>query len=231
LISANFFLRSARSLFSEKIRCNINIALPDPLPFSGVQIERPTSKYFSTFDLGRLVKTARDELALPDPEAFKVLLLSGMAGLRRKEVDLLPWEAFRWEDGVIRIEATRHFVPKTVDSAADVAVDPELMAVFCGYLGASRGAEFVIESPELARPGVNYNHYRCEAVFARLIKWLRKQGVTSAKPIHELRKAFGSAICQRAGIHQASRSLRHSDIRVNSKSRIFGRARSPACAA
>jgi integrase len=70
-----------------------------------------------------------------------------------------------------------------------------------------------------------YNHYRCDKVFKRLTKWLREHGVTSAKPIHELRKAFGSAICQRAGIHQASRSLRHSDIRVTSAVYVDSKSR------
>jgi hypothetical protein len=43
-ISVNFFLRSVRSLFSEKIRRDLNIALPEPLPFAGVQLEqRPNS--------------------------------------------------------------------------------------------------------------------------------------------------------------------------------------------
>ena len=55
--------------------------------------------------------------------------------------------------------------------------------------------------------------------------WLKGHGVTSAKPLHELRKAFGSAICERAGIHQASRSLRHSDIRVTAGVYVDSRSR------
>ena len=38
-----------------------------------------------------------------------------------------------------------------------------------------------------------HNHYRCEEVFGRLSEWLRAYGIKSAKPIHELRKAFGRA--------------------------------------
>ena len=30
----------------------------------------------------------------------------GLAGLRRNEIDKLPWSAFRWDEGVIRIERT-----------------------------------------------------------------------------------------------------------------------------
>jgi hypothetical protein len=225
-ISASFYLRSARSLFSQKIVRHLgNLSLPDPLPFSDIEIERPNAKYFATFSLDQLIKEAQGELAVSDPEAFKVLLLSGMAGLRRKEIDLLPWTAFRWDEGVIRIEYTKHFTPKTPDSSADIAVDPELMTLFRGYSARNPQAEFVIESSRSPRAGVLYNFYRCEPVFQRLTVWLKGHGVTSAKPLHELRKAFGSAICERAGIHQASRSLRHSDIRVTAGVYVDSRSR------
>lgn len=218
-------MRNARSLFSAKIRRNLSLTLPDPLPFAGVEIERPTAKYYSSFDLAKLTQAAAGELANSDPEAFKVFLLSAMAGLRRKEIDLLPWTAFRWNQSTIRIEPTHHFRPETADSSGDVTVDPEFMAVFRDYLDRDPYAQFVINSELKPRQGVTYNYYRCEAVFDRLSQWLRTQGIKSAKPIHEMRKAFGSAICQKAGIHQASRSLRHSDIRVTSQVYVDSRSR------
>jgi integrase len=58
--------------------------------------------------------------------------------------------------------------------------------------------------------------YRCESVFDRLTQWLRKQGVEGAKPLHTLRKEAGSIIATKAGIHAASRFLRHADIQVTS---------------
>jgi integrase len=224
-VSAAYYLRNAKSLFSAKIRAHITLALPDPLPFAGVQIERPSAKYFATFDLAELIESARDDLAETDQEAFKVLLLSSMVGLRRKEIDLLPWSAFRWNENIIRVEHTRHFTPKTHDSAADVAVDPELMTVFRGYRARAPKAEFVIASENAPRPGVLYSFYRCEQVFEKLTNWLRDHGIRSPKPIHELRKAFGSLICQKAGIHQASRALRHSDIRTTASTYVDSRSR------
>jgi integrase len=148
-----------------------------------------------------------------------------MVGLRRKEIDLLPWSAFRWNDNIICVEHTRHFTPKTHDSAADVAVDPELMTVFHGYRARAPKSEFVIASENAPRPGVLYGFYRCEKVFERLTTWLRAHGVQSNKPIHALRKSFGSLICERAGIHQASRALRHSDIRTTSSVYVDSRSR------
>jgi integrase len=224
-VSVAYYLRNAKSLFSAKIREHSGITLPDPLPFSGVKIERLDSRYFATFDLAELIQSARDDLAETDQEAFKVLLLSAMVGLRRKEIDLLPWSAFRWHDNIIRIEHTQHFSPKTDDSAADVAADPELMTIFRGYRARAAKAEFVIASENAPRTGILYSFYRCEKVFERLTSWLREHGVKSDKPIHELRKAFGSLICQKAGIHQASRALRHSDIRTTSSVYVDSRSR------
>jgi integrase len=115
--------------------------------------------------------------------------------------------------------------PKTLDASADIAVDTELMTLFRGYLARNPKAEFVIESGGSPRASVLYNFYRCEPVFQRLTTWLKGHGVMSAKPLHELRKAFGSAICERTGIHQASRSLRHSDIRVTSQVYVDAKSR------
>jgi integrase len=221
-VSANFFLRNAKSLFGAKIREHIGLVLPDPLPFAGVRIERIDGRYFATFSLESLIATAQDELAESDPEAFKVLLLAGMAGLRRREIDLLPWSAFRWAEQVIRIETTRYFVPKTKDSVGDVLVDSELMSVFRGYRGRASKAEFVIQSENAPRRG---EPYRCDTVFKRLTNWLRAHGVSSRKPLHELRKSFGSEICQQHGIHQASIALRHSDIRTTSAVYVDSRPR------
>ena len=76
-----------------------------------------------------------------------------MAGLRRNEIDKLSWTAFRWDEGIIRIEATQFFRPKTSDSEGDVLVDPELLEIFRGYFArAKSGSEFVIESSMPADP-------------------------------------------------------------------------------
>jgi hypothetical protein len=69
-----------------------------------------------------LLESAREELAVAKPELFKIFLLGAMAGLRRNEVDKLPWSAFRFDEGVISIEATAVFRPKSDGSEGDVVV-------------------------------------------------------------------------------------------------------------
>jgi integrase len=213
-VSVNTFLRQARSLFSSKILKHLkDVTLPDPLPFAGIEFEpRQSLKYRATFDVGALITKAKDELALKDPEAFKAFLLAALAGLRRKEIDLLEWESFLWDAGVLRVQATQHFDAKTEDSLGDVAVDEELLELFRGYRASATSA-FVLES--VGQPKfVSYSHYRCQEVFDRLVAWLRQNGVNGKKPLHTLRKEFGSQICAAYGVHAASRQLRHADIAI-----------------
>jgi integrase len=54
------------------------------------------------------------------------------------------------------------------------------------------------------------------AVFERVNEWLRLQGVDTMKPLHTMRKEIGSIIASENGIFEASRYLRHSDIRITS---------------
>jgi len=107
-VSVNTFLRQARSLFSPKILKHLrDVSLPDPLPFAGVEFEpRQSLKYRAAFDVETLIAKVKDELAPGNPEAFKAFLLAVMVGLRRKEIDLLEWDSFLWDRGVIRVQAT-----------------------------------------------------------------------------------------------------------------------------
>jgi integrase len=71
---------------------------------------------------------------------------------------------------------------------------------------------FVIESfvpPDLTKL---YDRYRCNAVFEKLITWLRSKGVETRNPLHTLRKEYGSLITAGHGVHAASQLLGHSDI-------------------
>jgi hypothetical protein len=120
-----------------------------------VQFEpRQSMKYRTEIDLVKLIKTAKAKLPDSSPEEYKVFLLTVGAGLRKKEIDLLEWSSFRWDENVIRIEPTRYFHPKSEDSIADLPIDREVMNVFRGYYERVKGI-FVIKSrraPVPAKP-------------------------------------------------------------------------------
>ena len=141
-------------------------------------------RYRRGFEVEEVIHAAQSELPR---EQLKIFLLAIMAGLRRNEIDKLEWKAFRWNEGVIRIEATRHFQPKSEDSTGDVDVDTELLEIFRGFFAHTKGS-FVIESSNAPRVGATYPHYRCQKEFEKLTAWLRTKGVAANTPLHTLRK-------------------------------------------
>jgi integrase len=216
-ISVNSLVRQARSLFANKRTRHLQLSLPNPLPFDGVDFEpRQSMKYRSEIDVVALIKAAKAELRDSLPEAYKVFLLAVGAGLRKKEIDLLEWRSFRWEENVIRIEATRYFHPKSEDSIADLPIDREVMALFRDYYDGAKGS-FVIKSKRAPLPTKPQQYYRCEPTFEQMNVWLRKHGVNGDKPLHTLRKEYGSLLTRSYGIHAASRALRHADLRTTSE--------------
>ena len=215
--SVNSKIREARSLFSSRYVERLEtVSLPNPLPFTGVKLERRSMpRYQSTFDVTELISAAAAELP-GRPEEYKAFLLSLMAGLRRAEIDKLEWSSFNWPAGTINITATEFFRTKSEESARTVWVPPEVMALFRGYHATASG-RFVIESPVLPATGKNYDHYRCDLIFDRLIAWLRSKGVSGPKPLHILRKRYGSLIASRYGIYAAQQALGHADVTTTAR--------------
>ena len=224
-ISVNTLLRRSRSLFSRKVLRQLQLSLPSPLPFDGVEFEpRQSMKYRSNFNVLDLIKQANKELRPSDPPVYMVFLLGVAAGLQRKEIDLLEWSAFRFKENAIRVEPTQFFHPKSQDSIAEIQIDPEVMAVFREYHNKAKGA-FVIPSGRPPKTVTRGDYYRCESHFDSLNAWLRSKGVNTQKPLHTLRKEYGSMVNKAHGIHAASKALRHADISVTNNFYTDSRAR------
>jgi integrase len=212
-VSVNSFIRRARSLFAPAMIDTLSgMVLPDPLPFSGIKLEkRSMPKYRSSFDAKALVGAAQEELAITEPEQFKIFVLALMVGLRKNEIDKLQWTSFNWHEGTISIVPTKYFRTKSDESTRSVWVPTEMFEIFRGYRAKAAG-QFVVESqvePIMHKP---YDHYRCSTLFEKLISWLRSKGVEGAKPLHALRKEFGSLIAAAYGIYAAKEMLGHADI-------------------
>ncbi len=207
--TAASILRQAKSLFSPELKLPFESV---PNPFAGVRVKVGTPhKYASTIDAATLMREGQTELAGSDPEAFKALLLALGAGLRKAEIDCLQWQQIDAARNIIRIQTTANFATKTDSSEGDVFVDPGLIAAL--EVNRSKATSlFVLESGALPKPGSKIAYYRAAATFDRLTKWLRGKGIMTHKPIHTLRKEFGSIITAEADIHTASRQLRHASI-------------------
>jgi hypothetical protein len=109
------------------------------------------------------------------------------------------------------VEISEHADLKTDESADEVEIDDALAAELRAHMKDGKGP-FVVGSPRRERINLVGQYYRCQPTFERLYAWLRNKGITDKKPLHVLRKEFGSIINQRYGLYAASAALRHRNI-------------------
>jgi integrase len=219
IVTVNSLMRNAKSLFGKKLLPFIeqSVTLPRPLPFDGVALEKePSLRYISKMDPIAILAKAREELAESEPEAFKVMILALVCGLRRAEIDNLLWRAFDFAGSSMRVETSEFHELKSEDSAGKMDLDADTLALFQGYRTKKPKAVFVVESPLKHDSKAKAGRYRCNPVFKTVLAWLRKHGVDGHKPLHTLRKEIGSIIASEHGIFEASRYLRHADIHITS---------------
>jgi integrase len=212
--NANYFIRNARSLFGKKVQKKfLGLNLPSfENPFNGVELEKQGStRYISTIRADDLIEKAKKDLRKKDPDSWKVILLALGAGLRRAEIDGLRVDQLDDRSERIRVVNHEHFEAKTDESVGTVDVERFLLDEMRSGLSGVSG--FVIE-PETAPAKGNRapGYYRCNSTFNRVSKWLRANGVDSDRPIHVLRKEFGSMVNAEADIFTAMSQLRHSNI-------------------
>jgi integrase len=146
------------------------------------------------------------------------------AGLRKNECDKVIWSAIDWPGGSIHVGPTKYLSVKSEKSIGSVALDQEVMALFRGWRALAPNEEFILSSDYKVRLGLTHSHYRADATFSKLTNWLRTQGISTSKPLHELRKLFGSMLNDRYGIHVASLGLRHADIGITSQHYVSKRS-------
>jgi integrase len=214
--SANSYLRNARALFSKRILEAMRkhgVTLPAPLPFFGVSLDGNTgsTRYRSQVDVGEILAKARGELSELNAEAYAVVLLALGAGLRRSEIDSLQRQHLMRDKALIRVMTTAERRVKSDDSERDVHVDD---GVFSELERVTRKGStlFLIQADTPFPKSKAAQIYRCEATFSFVTEWLRKHGVDTEKPLHTLRKEFGSLVAASGDIFQAQRQLGHAQI-------------------
>ena len=219
VVTVNSLMRNAKALFGKKLLPFVeqSITLPRPLAFDGVTLEKePSLRYISKIDPFAILAKAKEELAVAEPEAFKVMILALYCGLRRAEIDNLLWRAFDFANSTMWVESSEFHELKSEDSAGKMDLDADTLALFQGYRAKKPKAVFVVESPLKHDSKGKAGRYRCNPVFKKVLAWLRKNGVDGHKPLHTLRKEIGSIIASEHGIFEASRYLRHADIHITS---------------
>jgi integrase len=187
-------------------------------PFASLKMGSPApDPYTGKLDIPGLVRAAM-EMESTDPQLLAALLMFAGAGLRRSEADNARWNWLDAEGGKITVQAVGNFKPKTRNSRLPIAVSAGYLAALLRLRPADAAADGFILAPELPerKPGTFYA-YRAKDVFDRLQAWLRRQGVGTRTPIHDLRREFGSYCAEHGDIFVASRQLRHSGVAITEK--------------
>lgn len=207
-ITADTVLRCSRALFSKEAmqlyRGSDSIVVPDIAGFMAVSLFN-AKKYFVLPDVNviRTIFTAAPALKADDLNAYRAFLLCVQVGMRKTEAANMRMAWLLDEDSpTVKIHADGKFSPKH-GHGRKVILDP--------WVGT--------ELREIAAPGGDYflhgtAHERGDDVFDRLNRWLRKRGVDSNKPTHELRKLWFSQKVKRESLLAASQQGGHRDPKI-----------------
>ena len=201
----NSKLRSAKAVFSPRLRdeyASARFDVPDMSSFLSVSLYRRVTKRF-TLPPRELITSVMVQInrraSVFDRNTWLTCVLACHAGLRRAEIASARW---RWlsDDGSphIRVQPEADFVPK---SGRDRVV-PLHPIVYRALVDEKiTGDEYLLTGTEGMRTDVHMR--KCTQV-------LHGFGVAAAKPIHELRKWFGSYVANVFGLTTAQRYLGHS---------------------
>jgi hypothetical protein len=159
----------------------------------------------------------------PHPDAYAALLLALGAGLRANEIDKSRWSWLKTDpkgNYYIEVAAEDDFKPKGADSRKigipaelqDALVKTRTDLVSPYILG---GAKSTTSSSQ------GGGFYRCPATIRAINTWLRERGVEAedkfGKPLHALRKQFGSEVASTFGLFAAQKLLGHKSPAITAK--------------
>jgi integrase len=191
--TGNRFLASVAACFAAAVKDGLIPANPAAgvKPFKE---HAPRARVFSDEELTRLL-TALDKEDETIRAAFALLI---EVGLRLSEVLNARWEDLEEEAKVLRLKSPKSGTPQVVPLTASLAA--RLL-----QLQKTSKSLYIIagEKPDAPRADL-------KGPWTRLKKKASLSGVT----LHDLRRTAGLAIARLAGLHVASRVLRHRDIRV-----------------
>ncbi len=214
-------IRNARGFFTPALVKLIGerICLPDPLPLSGLATGSSTRRFKSTVDPRKLYAAALAELSGDELTAFRLCIV---AGLRKGEADMLPWDHVDLDGALVTVAPTKWFLPKTKESQRSTPIPADVVLHLRARREANPAAEFVLSGLDPTKKRTA-KVYRC-ACWKTLAAWLRTKGFASLNPIHELRKLSASVVNSMAGLEAARRHCGHGNIATTAAIYVTGSA-------
>ncbi len=195
-------------------------------PFSDMEIKRPKLEAYTPLTNGqrtRIWKAIDEELPAVDA---MIVLLALATGLRRSEIEAARVKWFSPQDtlAVLSVQEEEGFVPKS----GEKRTIPLAIGRYKKLMQLREKAIEQLSSKEETRESLRSSEFLVPVIqrkgsggrlwgrFASVTLWLRSQGVNDQKPIHALRKEFGSLVATKHGIFPASRlpgAFRHQSYR------------------
>ncbi|MDP2312657.1 MAG: site-specific integrase [Pseudomonadota bacterium] len=193
--SANRWLAAVRACFEHAVETKVI----RENPAMGIKPYReapPRARVLTDDEFGRVV-AAFD--ALPDPFVRAAFVLLMDTGARKSEVLGARWDDFDLDGGLWRIPSPKAGRPQTIPLSESTVA----------YLGT------VDRIGPWFSPGRDATKHRGD--LRRAWDTVREEAALVGVTIHDLRRTFGLHVAKRAGLHIASKLLRHSDIRVTER--------------
>lgn len=157
----------------------------------------PRSRTLSSDELGKLHAAIDAE---PDIYVRAAIVLQLQTGCRIGETLAAKWEDFDLGAGVWRLPSPKAGRPQTIF----------LHPVTCGWLKElPRGGSYVILGRDPDKPRHDFKR-----------AWRRVRaaaGLDGDTRTHDIRRTVGMLVAREAGLHLASRVLRHSDVRMTAR--------------
>jgi integrase len=188
-------------------------------PFARLQRKQIQVAPFQGYErsaIAVLVDKARRELKPVDLPAYLGFVLCIGAGARQQEAAWARWRHMT-PQGILWESSDAHETKS--GRSRLVPVGPKLMGEILSFRppGIS-GDEFVIQENAPVAMRSKCPAVRAMPIFKRLAQWLRANGVKDQKPVHVLRKIFGSLVATQEGLFAARDLLGHSTVRVTEAS-------------
>lgn len=193
-VSANRWLASLRACLSEAWRrgyIDVNQAkrirpLPEP---------PPRDRVLSDGEMERFLGALKAE---PNPVTRTAIYLLLETGARESEVVRAQWSDFKLEDRLWRLPSPKSGKPQVIPLTDHLV---ELLK------GLKKESLYFM-------PGKQEGTHKTRVAFYFQVKKIFEAAEITGVTVHDIRRTFGLAVARTAGLHVASKLLRHSDIRV-----------------
>lgn len=208
-------VRSAYSIFSKgALTYYESHGLTCGNPLAGYLPAQPLIRTFRPPPAGMLkvlIAAARSELEPADLPSYLLFLLCLGAGCRVQEAAFLKWKDVRDEVIVVTTSAAHR---NKAGKHREIPVGSKLLIELEEYRNLP-GMWVVPSGCVTASEGVPKG--RAYRAARRLAKWLKAKGVRSTKPVHWLRKVFGSKVTNTRNIFAASMWLGHASVKTTER--------------